>query len=100
MRAKTDKQRGNSRACDSMGRALTAAGLPADADGRLPVVTVTGGSYVRVEHHRGILQFTDSCVRLYTVRGIIRITGKGLVSSRMDGEEMLIEGKISQICFE
>ena len=88
------------RAADRSGRRLVSLGLPADADCRLPRVTVTGDRYVRVENHCGILQIGACCVRLYSRMGVIRIEGKDLTAARMDGEAMLLEGRIRAVCFE
>lgn len=87
-------------AADRSGRRLVSLGLPADADCRLPGVTVTGGRYVCVENHCGILQISACCVRLYSRIGVIRIEGKDLAAARMDGETMLLEGRIRAVCFE
>ncbi|MBO4384371.1 MAG: YabP/YqfC family sporulation protein [Clostridia bacterium] len=82
------------------GEAFDAVGMPADANGRLPVVTLTAGRILRIEHHRGILVFTPSCVRLYSALGIIRIAGRELVSRSMDGNDLILEGSIKSISFE
>lgn len=82
------------------GSAFDAVGMPADANGILPVITLTAGRFLRVSHHMGILVFTPSCVRLYSSLGIIRITGEGLVSTSMDGNDLILEGRIRCISFE
>ncbi|MBO4562039.1 MAG: sporulation protein YqfC [Clostridia bacterium] len=82
------------------GRRLASIGLPADSDCRLPCITVTGDSYVRVEHHCGVLRFSPGCVRLYSRLGIIRIEGEGLAASSMDGDELLLDGRVSSVSFE
>ena len=82
------------------GRVFSAVGMPEDADGRMPVVTVTGGRFIRVEHHSGVLLFTDRRVRLYSRIGIISIEGRGLKSKCMDPESLALEGEISSVCFE
>ncbi|MCR5611100.1 MAG: YabP/YqfC family sporulation protein [Clostridiales bacterium] len=82
------------------GRALTAAGLPADSDCRMPVVTITGGRYLKAEHHMGVLLLTENCVRLYSRMGIIRIEGRRLAASDMDGDVILLEGEVRSVSFE
>ncbi|MCR5610439.1 MAG: YabP/YqfC family sporulation protein [Clostridiales bacterium] len=82
------------------GNAFNAVGMPADASGKLPVITLSAGRFLRVAHHRGILVFTPSCVRLYSALGIIRITGEELVSTSLDGNDLILEGKIKCIAFE
>lgn len=86
--------------CLRAGRVFASLGMPLDADGRTPVVTVTGGRYVKVAHHTGILKFTGECVRLFTRAGAVRIEGKDLVSSSMDSDTLLLEGRIKAVFFE
>ena len=95
-----EKNKGRKRSCVRAGRIFSSLGLPADADCRMPVVTVTGGRYLKVEHHRGILLFTERCVRLFSVPGVIRIEGKDLASSSMDGDVLMLEGRIESVSFE
>ncbi len=99
MPAKIKKQM-KARSLDRVGGAFSSVGIPADADCRTPVVTVTGKRYVKIEHHCGILLFTDCCVRLFSSRGIIRITGKELASASMDFDTVMLEGEIESVCFE
>ena len=82
------------------GARLASMGLPADADCELPCITLTGNRYLRVEHHRGILRLTDTCARFYSCLGTIRIEGEGLCASDMDGDVLLIDGRIKAICIE
>ncbi|MBR3382456.1 MAG: YabP/YqfC family sporulation protein [Clostridia bacterium] len=91
-RSKTGSDRG--------ARRLAAMGLPADADCVLPKISLTGGRYLTVEHHTGILQLTPCLVRLYSRLGVIRIEGEGLAAPEMDGDEMLLEGEITLVAFE
>lgn len=95
-----DKKQKKARSLDRMSGAFSSVGMPADADCRIPVVTVTGKRYVTVEHHRGILLFTECCVRLFSAYGVIRITGKGLASASMDSDTVMLEGAIESVCFE
>lgn len=79
---------------------LLRLGLPADTDCSLPVITVTCGRYVKVEHHSGVLQLSGEVIRLYSALGPIRIEGKGLIASELNSEEMMIDGAVSSVCFE
>ena len=86
--------------CRRAGRLFSSVGLPADADCRMPVVTVTGGRYLKVEHHRGVMLFTERCVRVFSDTGVIRVTGRNMASPRMEDDLLLIEGEIASVCFE
>ncbi|MBO4847567.1 MAG: YabP/YqfC family sporulation protein [Clostridia bacterium] len=102
MRKKTQKGADEKRsaALSRGGRRLASLGLPADADCRLPQITLTGKSYLRVEHHLGVLQLTECRVRLYTALGVLRIDGSGLAAASMDGDVMLLDGCIRSVSFE
>ena len=95
--AATEKSKG---ACEKRGRALTSLGMCADADDKTPVITMTGRSYIKIEHHRGIFLFTDTCVKLYSAAGLIRIEGRDMVSSLMNGDELLLDGVINSVTVE
>ena len=82
------------------GRRLAGLGLPADSDCKLPQIVITCGRYVRIEHHTGLLQMTQSTVRVYSALGIIKIEGSGLAASDMDADVLLIEGSIKSASFE
>ncbi len=79
---------------------LGAVDLPPEACGRIPYITVTGDRYMKVEQHRGILQVTAECVRLYSEVGIIRICGSRLLVSDMDNESISLSGCIKSVGFE
>ena len=86
--------------CIRRGRRLAELGFPADADCRLPVVTLTGGCYIKVEHHTGVLQLGESTVRLCTRIGVVTIQGSGLAASDMDGDMILLDGCVKSVVFE
>lgn len=79
---------------------LRAADLPPEVCGALPCMTLVGERSLRVEQHRGILQITDECVRLYSEIGVIRICGKSLRVCGMDNERIAISGVILSVGFE
>lgn len=82
------------------GARLVACGLPADAGCRLPTVFLTGDRYIRVEHIRGVLLLTPKVIRLYSALGVIRIEGSGLAAASMEGEVLLLEGRVRSVAFE
>ena len=95
-----NKKHKKARSPGSMGGAFSYIGLPADADCRTPVTSVTGNRFVKVEHHRGILLFTDRCVKLCSANGMITVKGRELAAARMDGDEVMLEGVIESVSFE
>lgn len=86
--------------CLRRGRRLNGLGFPADADCRLPVVTITGGGWVKVEHHTGLLQLTETKVRLCSRMGLICIEGSGLAAADMEGDVIMLDGRIKSVTFE
>ena len=72
-----------------------AANLPKDLALGLPVVHVTGRSEACVENYRGILEYTDSLVRVQTKCGQIRFTGKHLQIEYYMNDELKITGRIT-----
>lgn len=79
---------------------FAALGLPADADCRLPGIVITGGRYLRVEHHTGLLSVSPDSIRLYSRLGAIRIDGCDMIASEMDEDILFIDGRIRAVTFE
>lgn len=73
---------------------VEAANLPKDLALGLPVVHVTGKTEVCIENYRGILEYTDSLVRVQTKCGQLRFTGKHLQIAYYRNDEMKITGRI------
>ncbi|MDY0396721.1 sporulation protein YqfC [Virgibacillus halophilus] len=74
-------------------------GLPSDAVHELPRVTMIGQIHAYIENHNGISIFTDTELRLKTTQGYIQLTGSSFVLKLMLPEEILVEGKITDIRF-
>lgn len=81
-------------------RTLSAFDVPADSDCSIPRIVLTGSGYVKVEHHRGVLTLTPACVRLFSGIGVIKIEGRDLLASRMDDDEILLDGTVKCVSFE
>lgn len=79
---------------------LRICGIPPDVLDGMPVVTLTGAKYVKIEHHCGVLLLSDRCIRVYSPMGIIRITGALLQVTAMDNENICIIGRIKSASFE
>ena len=52
--------------------------LPKDVIMGMPVLTILGKNELCLENYRGIIEYTDSLVRIQTKTGQIRIFGKNL----------------------
>jgi sporulation protein YqfC len=82
------------------GAFLASCGIPADSACAVPAVFLTGDRYIRVEHHRGVLLLTPTLIRLCSPLGVIRIEGSGLAAASMDGDVLLLDGRVRSVSFE
>ena len=74
--------------------------VPADALAGAPSVTVTGGTRALVEHHRGLLSYSDSEITVDCGASKIRVRGDGLLLRAMNGELLLISGRVLSVELE
>ena len=68
--------------------------LAEDLDTSLPRVELIGDRRVMIENHRGILEYSDVCMRVALSGLILRVIGSGLELRRLTLTEMTIAGKI------
>lgn len=62
------------------------------------VVTMdAGGRWLSVRGHEGILEYGTKVLRLRISGGELRIEGEGLVLESMDGEDILVEGRVQRV---
>ena len=73
---------------------LRRTGLPPEATEGALRVTISGRSQVRIEHHRGLLSYSDTETEVGGGRLRARIRGDGLQLRVMTEEELLITGTI------
>ncbi len=69
--------------------------LPADVVAGLPHLELVGDRQLFVEHHTGILAYSDACIDVNTARGVLRVRGTGLSLLAMTAEELRIGGRIA-----
>lgn len=73
--------------------------LPKDIILDLPKITMVGNLQIYIENHKGILEYTNTRIRINTKNGVLRITGKDMVLKNIITEEIIIIGDIVQIEF-
>lgn len=73
--------------------------LPADIVMDLPRITMVGQIHIYVENHRGLLTFSDKEIRLLLKQGQLLVRGEKFVIKTILPEEILLEGKISQVIY-
>lgn len=74
--------------------------IPTEAMSQLPCVCVRGKRSVSVEHHRGILEYSEQCVRIAVKRGAVCVFGRELTVRQMSERAIELCGKIERIEWE
>ena len=80
-------------------RIVSAANMPKDVMLGASVLTILGNFEVCIENYRGILEYTDTLIRVQTKGKQIRLSGKQLQIEYYTNDEMNITGKISSLEF-
>ncbi len=75
-------------------RVLTRLDIPAEAALGGPRITISGGSRVLVEGHRGLLEYADDRIAAAGPGCRILIKGEGLGLVAMDRREMVVSGRL------
>lgn len=73
--------------------------LPKDVVFDLPRITMIGNMQLYIENHRGVLEFSQTNLRLQLSVGELNISGKELVIRTILEEEVFIEGIIQDVQF-
>ncbi|MDY3972311.1 MAG: sporulation protein YqfC [Hominilimicola sp.] len=81
-------------------RAADAWGVPKDVIMNIPRLTISGDKEIYIENHKGILEYTDTEIRISTAMGIVRVCGKNLVIDRIRLEDIVISGCFSRVEYE
>lgn len=71
--------------------------LPVDVVAGLPHLELIGDRQLYLEHHTGILSYSDGRIDVNTGTGVLRVTGKGLRLVAMTAEELRIGGTILSV---
>ena len=81
-------------------RAADAWGVPKDVIMNIPRLTISGDKEIYIENHKGVLEYTDTEIRISTAMGIVKVCGKNLVIDRIRLEDIVISGVFSNIEYE
>ena len=71
--------------------------LPADLVAGLPHLEMVGSRQLYVEHHTGILAYSEEQIDVNTTSGVLRVRGKKLSLLAMTAEELRIGGEIAAV---
>ena len=77
----------------------SAASMPKDVVLGASVVTMLGRNEVSIENYRGIIEYTDTLIRVQTKSGQIRLTGKRLQIEYYTNDEMKVTGAVHTLEF-
>lgn len=71
--------------------------LPADVVAGLPRLEMVGSRQLYLEHHAGILAYSEEQIDINTTAGALRVRGEGLSLLAMTAEELRIGGRIAAV---
>lgn len=71
--------------------------LPADVVAGLPRLEMVGSRQLYLEHHAGILTYSEEQIDVNTAAGVLRVRGEGLSLVAMTAEEVRIGGRIAAV---
>ena len=71
--------------------------LPGDVVAGLPRIELTGDRELRMENHRGILDYGSGEIHISGGRLAVRVLGEDLELRAMNGTELLITGHIRAV---
>ena len=71
--------------------------LPADVVAGLPHLDMVGSRQLYLEHHAGILAYSEEQIDVNTTAGALRVRGEGLSLLAMTAEELRIGGRIAAV---
>ncbi len=74
--------------------------LPADVFTSACILTVTGRYRILIENYKGIIEYTESRIRIQTKQCVLMVAGSDLRIAFFTDEEMQIEGRIHCIEYQ
>ena len=89
-----ERNRKESRVLDTVAELFD---LPADVVVGLPQLEMVGSRQLYLEHHAGILAYSEEQIDVNTPEGILRVRGERLTLTAMTAEELRIGGAIAAV---
>ena len=89
-----ERNRKESRVLDTVAELFD---LPADVVAGLPRLEMVGSRQLYLEHHAGILAYSEEQLDVNTPEGILRVRGERLTLTAMTAEELRIGGAIAAV---
>ncbi len=70
------------------------AGVPQEAFSAAPRITVSGGSRVLIEGHRGLLEYSAERIAASAAGCRVIVKGEGLGLEAMNAKELVVSGRL------
>ncbi len=80
-------------------RIAEALDLPKDIVLNLPKLIFTGNRELFIENYQGIVEYSDTVIRLNTSECLLKVTGRGLGIKNIATEEITLCGEIKSLEF-
>lgn len=74
--------------------------IPKELALQLPRLILTGHRELYIENYRGILEYTDTLIRIATSSKNVKVCGNALGIKSIASEEITLEGNIQSVQFE
>lgn len=74
--------------------------MPSDIMLDLPKLILIGQKELWLENHRGIIEYSQTVIRVNSTVGQITIKGNGLMLKNLKTDQMMVEGTISAVSIE
>lgn len=73
--------------------------LPKEIVLNIPKITIVGNGDMIIENYKGIIEYSDTRIRINTGIGTIRMNGSRLVIREITSEDIIISGEIQALEF-
>ena len=74
--------------------------MPQEVYTDTPKITITGFNEMIIENFKGILEYEDYYIRIYTSLGIVILNGFELKLENMTNDDIKVNGKVESIDIE
>ena len=71
--------------------------IPQDVVFAIPHIQLIGNEFIRLENHRGIIEYTSSGMRISTGYGEIKVNGINFIIRKVDQDEIILTGKVRHL---
>ena len=75
----------------------TGVDLPTEAPLRMPLIELAGYRRILIENHKGVVQYSETCIQIKVCYGRICVQGNGLSLTHMTRSQLVITGCVDSI---